>query len=204
MTRSPGFNRSTAELEELLLFSIFAANKPAKLTATKPEWFLTQYHCELRRGSPFRKLRSLIVGAKLEAQLKWARLSPYTKNLAACRQLARLDKSLGEISLNELLQVHGVGDKTARMFLLYSREDQPYAVLDTYVLSWLKRQGHEVPPHHPTGNVYRRLEIAFLDEADKLEMTALELDRAIWTNNAIGSDQWKEGQTNSAQSAGAH
>ena len=180
-------NRSHAELEELLLFSIFVANKVATATATKLSWFLYYYHCERYTTSPFSRLRRLVHHQRLEAQLRWARVSPYKKNLIACKQLARLKTDLQEITLHELLQIHGVGDKTARMFLLYSREDQPYAVLDTYVLRWLRDLGHEVPMHQPTGPQYRRLEVKFLNEADSLSMTPLQLDRQIWTTNAIGS-----------------
>ncbi len=181
-------NRSHAELEELLLFSIFVANKIATATATKLDWFLTQQHCEHKRGSPFSKLRSLIIDRKLEKQVKWARVSPYKKNLIACEQLARLGRNLEGMTLYDLLQIHGVGDKTARMFLLYSREDQPYAVLDTYVLRWLRGLGHTVPMHQPTGPQYRRLEVTFLNEADNLGVTPLQLDRQIWTTNAIGNN----------------
>ncbi len=180
------FNRTHAELEELILFSIFAANKPAVQIATKLDWFLTQQHCVRRRGPPLKKVRSLAHADLLEAQLKWARLSPYTKNLAACHQLASLPWYLVEITVDQLTEIHGVGEKTARMYLLYSRPDQHVAVLDTHVLRWMKGRGHNVPKWHPTGNVYRRLEIAFLNECHAAGVTPLEMDRQIWTTNAIG------------------
>lgn len=183
------FDRSHDELEELLLFSIAAANKPAKLTAAKVDWFLRDNYCKRRRGSPCKKLRMLIKTGLLEKQLKWSRLSPYKKNTIACYNLSELPWSLNDITLDQLLSIHGVGEKTARMFLLYSRPNQKIAVLDTYVLQWLKHRGHDVPKHHPTGPTYKRLEISFLNEARALGTTPLELDRKIWTSNAIGSPQ---------------
>jgi len=182
------FNRTQAELEELLLFCIAAANKPAKLIASKLEHFLTQQHCKRRRGLPTQKVRSLIRADLLEKQLKWARLSPYIKNIRAFTDVVELQSCLSEITLSELLQTHGIGDKTARMFLLYTRPDQRLAVLDVHVLRWMGARGHTVPKWHPTGNVYRKLEISFLNECLAAGKTPVELDREIWTTNAIGNN----------------
>lgn len=182
------FNRTHAELEELLLFCIFAANKPAKTIATKLDWFLTQQHCQHRRGPPLKKVRSMIRAGLLEKQLRWSRLSPYTKNRVACYNLSELPWYLDDIALDQLLQIHGVGEKTARMFLLYSRADQSLAVLDVHILRWMKGRGHEVPKWHPTGNIYRRLEVSFLNECLAAGKTPVEMDREIWTTNAIGSN----------------
>lgn len=178
------FNRTHAELEELILFSVFAANKPAKVTATKLDWFLTQQDCKRRKGSPLKKVRSLILARLLERQLKWARLSPYKKNIIACYNLSELPWYLDEITVDQLTQIHGVGEKTARMFLLYSRPDQRLAVLDTHILRWMRERGHEVPKWHPTGNVYRKLEVSFLNECTAAGKSPLEMDREIWTSNA--------------------
>lgn len=38
------------------------------------------------------------------------------------------------------MKIHGVGPKTARFFLLHSREFCDEIVLDTHILSWLKKQ----------------------------------------------------------------
>ena len=183
------FNRTNAELEELLLFCICAANKPAVQIATKVDWFLRQQHCEKRRGTPFKKLRMLIRAGLLEKQLKWARLSPYTKNRVACYNLSELPWYVSDITLDQLTQIHGVGEKTARMFMLYSRPAQNFAILDTHVLRWMKNRGHEVPKWHPTGNVYRKLEISFLNECTAAGKTPWEMDREIWQANAIGRPQ---------------
>jgi thermostable 8-oxoguanine DNA glycosylase len=181
------FNRTHAELEELLLFCVFTANKGATATATKLDWFLKDRYCNRRRGSPLKKLRSLLRAELLEKQLRWARLSPYVKNIAACHQLASLPWYLDEITLEQLTTIHGIGEKTARMYLLYSRPDQRLAVLDVHVLRWMRSRGHSIPKWHPTGNVYRKLEISFLNECKAANKTPVELDREIWTTNAIGS-----------------
>lgn len=183
------FNRTHAELEELLLFCIAAANKPAKTTATKVDWFLRQQHCERRRGSPFKKVRSLIRAGLLEKQLKWARLSPYTKNRVACYNLSELPWYLDEVTLDQLLTIHGIGEKTARMYLLYTRPNQSLAVLDVHVLRWMGARGHVIPKWHPTGNVYRKLEVSFLNECLAAGKTPVEMDREIWTSNAIERPQ---------------
>lgn len=182
------FDRTHAELEELLLFCIAAANKPAVTIATKLSWFLYYQHCERCRTSPANRVRRLIKNGKLEAQMRWARLSPYKKNIRAFTEVADLRTPLSEIALTELVHIHGIGDKTARMFLLYTRPDQRLAVLDVHVLRWMGARGHVVPKWHPTGNVYRKLEIGFLNECLAAGKTPVEMDREIWTTNAIGNN----------------
>jgi len=56
------------------------------------------------------------------------------------------------------MSIHGVGPKTARFFLVHSRPDQEYVILDTHVLAWLKEKGVDVPKSTPSGESYLRIE----------------------------------------------
>ena len=94
---------------------------------------------------------------------------------------------LTEVSFESLYSIHGIGPKTASLFLVHSREGERRAILDTHLLKYLrqheKRLGLEwgVPQHTP-GNirVYRELEAAVLSEADRLEMTPAAFDLWVW------------------------
>lgn len=93
--------------------------------------------------------------------------------------------NLRKATLNDLMRVRGVGPKTARMFLMFTRPDQQYAALDTHLLKHLKAHGHKVPKATPAeGPTYRRLEAAFLDMVKQSGMTVAEYDLKVWRQYA--------------------
>jgi len=71
---------------------------------------------------------------------------------------------------------------------MHTRPNVRHAGLDTHLLKWLKSLGYKVPASTPTGKVYKRLESVFLAIADALEMSAAELDLAIWNAYSTGGE----------------
>ena len=99
-----------------------------------------------------------------------------------------LDLDLATCTLDELLSIHGVGNKTSRFFLLHTREGCDYAVLDTHILAWLRNRGiPDVPKSTPTnGKEYRRLERAFryLSRLAYPFLSDAEIDLLVWSEQS--------------------
>ena len=85
------------------------------------------------------------------------------------------------ITCDELEAIHGIGPKTARFFLMWTNPEARYAALDTHILKYLRSLGHAAPKSTPpAGSIYRRLELAFIAEADRQGKTPRELDYEVW------------------------
>lgn len=171
------YDRTDPELEEMLLFSILVAGKRADQTGRKLAVFM---ECTPPRdGTAFEKVRELIDRKRLLPVLRAVRTGKYRLFNRAFRSVVRLDPRT--CTLEDLEAVPGIGPKTARMFLLHSRPGQRLAALDTHILRYLRELGYAAPKTTPpAGPVYRRLEAAFLQQADLANVTPADLDLTIW------------------------
>jgi thermostable 8-oxoguanine DNA glycosylase len=174
------YNRTKEELEELLIFSVCVANKPAERTAKVVDKLLK---CS-RAKTPFGKIRSLIKQGKLEEYLKQVRTGQYSRISKSLRDLVDSQLDLKKCTVQCLEKIYGIGPKTARMFILHTRPKQQVAVLDTHILKYLKTLGHQVPKTTPTGRMYSKLENVFLDHARELGQNVADLDLNIWKSYA--------------------
>jgi len=98
-----------------------------------------------------------------------------------------LDLNLRTCTLEDLLKIHGVGNKTARFFLLHTRAGCEYAVLDTHILKWMRNRGEDVPKSTPTNSkVYRELEKRFryLSRLAHPSLTDAQIDLLIWSEQS--------------------
>lgn len=183
------YDRTDAELEELLLFCVAVAGKTAKVIAKKVEEFL-----ELERGdgSPFEKIRRMAKVHSLEMNMQHVRLGKYS-TLAPCFKLLAISGiDLKTCTCEKLESFPGIGPKTSRFFILHTRPNQRIAVLDTHVLQYLGRLGHDVPKTTPTGRKYAALEKVFIEHADSLGRDIAELDLEIWNENSTRSGKLQE------------
>ena len=142
-------SRSHAELEEFLLFGIAAAGKNADQQAKKLEGFL-------KGRNPFAFIRRSDREGRLEERLKAVRLGKYSLLTRSFRALAASGIDLRTCTWEELTRFPGIGLKTAKFFVLHSRENEMHGVLDTHVLAWMRehwapagRKGPPVPRHSP-------------------------------------------------------
>ena len=127
---------------------------------------------------------------KLVEVLRDCRIGNYTKNAQALREVAHCPLlDLATVSPEQLEQFHGIGPKTSRFFILWTRPWERYAALDTHILRWLNEQGIKAPRTTPKGKRYYELEAEFIRLADEAGMTPRELDYQIWTEAAGRSQE---------------
>lgn len=184
-TRITNFNRTTAELEEFLLFGIAVAGKKAIQTRDSLNDFLDGM---LPGETPFGYITRLEDRGWLLPMLKECKLSPYGTRYNGFLA-ATLKGDLRTVTVEELDDIPGVGPKTARFFVVHSREGARHAVLDTHILAWMRDQGYRAPKQTPQSpSMYTALEDSFLHEADARGLTPAELDLQIWVERSNASD----------------
>jgi thermostable 8-oxoguanine DNA glycosylase len=175
---------SDPELEWRLVYSMIVAGKSAKFADTvmgRIDAELSDY----RSDSLFQKLRYLMEKDRLHPLLLRVRTGNYTKILTGLIEILKGPEiNLRTVTPEELETYHGIGPKTARFFVIWTRPDAVYAALDVHVLRWLRAQGHDAPKSTPSGAKYRALELIFIEEAAKRGMTPRELDYQIWAEGS--------------------
>jgi len=141
--------RTPAQLEEFLLFCVVVAGKNADQQARKLELFLGG-------RSPFEFIRRSDREGRLEERLRRVRLGKYSLLVRSFRQLAASGVDLRSCTWEELTRFPGIGLKTAKFFVLHSREREMHGVLDTHVLGWMREhwapggpRPSAVPRHSP-------------------------------------------------------
>lgn len=175
------FNRTDEELELFWLFCGVVAGKTAKVQAQKLARFLER----LPGTTPFVRIEQARLDGQLVTMLMRAKLGQYRRlGPFMTQSAARLAGKLKTCTLGDLESIHGVGPKTARMFLMFTRPNQRYAALDTHVLKHLKAEGYDVPKVTPSGKRYLELEQTFLGLADASGMSVADYDLMIWKRYA--------------------
>ena len=180
----------TRRLQEWFLFGVCVAGKRADQTAAKVEALLKSMQPGLgvdEEGNgmvlPFECVRIAIEMGELGRKLRKYKLGQYKRINKAFRGMIKVDPAT--VTLEELEQIHGVGAKTARMLLLYTRPAQEIIPLDTHILKWLRANGYNAPKSTPPpGKKYRELELAFITEGKKRGLTAKEWDTQVWQQYA--------------------
>ena len=175
------YNRTQYELEEFILFCINVAGKKSAIEAPKLEVFIERAKDITKESTPFNCIRKLIKLGRLNEIMHWAKLSPYAQRYNSYVAVAKI-KDLQTVTLNRLLQVPGIGLKTARFFLSHSREDFDEPMLDTHILRFLRDQGYsDAPKSTPTNeNTYYYFANIFKNIARQLGKSVTDLDLEIW------------------------
>jgi 3-methyladenine DNA glycosylase/8-oxoguanine DNA glycosylase len=179
-------------LEYWILFAICVCNKSAKLTSEKMEQFMALSDLK----SPFEKVREMDRHSNLDFCLRLVKFGQYKRIEKAMRaaidlNLMKLETTQPNEALKMLMDIPGIGPKTARMILMYAfpAHADLWVPLDTHILKFLRTQGYLVPRNTPPeGLVYNSLQEAFHNEAQKRHMTMRELDTKVWTAYAEGED----------------
>jgi len=175
------YNRTQYELEEFILFCINVAGKKSAIEAPKLEVFIERAKDITKETTPFNCIRKLIKLGRLQEIMHWAKLSPYTQRFNSYVSVVTIN-DLQTVTLNRLLQVPGVGLKTARFFLSHSREDFDEPMLDTHILRFLRDQGYSGAPKSTPSNVgiYNYYANVFKMFARTLGKSVTDLDLEIW------------------------
>ncbi len=167
------------KLEYKLLFSLVVAGKSAKFAEKVMRKFLPLSLRDVGVG-PFWHVRTLAAGNDLGNTLRDCKSGNYTKLEHAFKSLVEADLDLRLCSPQDLEKIKGIGPKTSRFFILWTRPNARYAALDTHILKWMRYLGYNAPLTTPTGKKYAELELAFLAEADERKIKPAKLDYAIW------------------------
>ena len=134
--------------------------------------------------TPFEAIRKWEAAGELEAVLRDCRVGNYTKNTLALWAVAHDVIDLSRATPERLERYKGIGPKTSRFFILWTRPWERYAALDIHILRWLNSQGIRAPKTTPKGKRYYELEQEFLRLADEAGLTPRELDYKIWCEYA--------------------
>lgn len=176
------FDRTDAELEEWWLFSCVVAGKTATTQARLLDGFLNEARF-FPSERPFESIQRAVDTGMLEILLRNSRLGQYRRLTRCFAGSLKLDLRNDPVEAFEA--IHGVGPKTARMFIMHSRPDQRLAAIDTHVLKHLNANGFKAPAVTPSSpKLYRELEVAFLDLADKAGQSPADYDLAVWKSYA--------------------
>lgn len=167
-TQITNFNRSIKELQAFWIFCITVAGRNSDWAARTVAKLLNKVEPD---QTPFEYFKELGEGG-LHNALVANKVGQYTRIHKAIKQSLYL--LLNSANLSELMDVHGVGPKTARFFLLHSRENCQHAVLDTHILRWLA--DHHVPAPSTTPQKE--------EEYCKLEKIWLKLSEAYYPNTS--------------------
>jgi thermostable 8-oxoguanine DNA glycosylase len=175
------------EKEYFLIFSIIVAGRNAKMAVEKT-WRLLEF--TWGEETPFDLIKHYIDHKTLVQKLKTLKIGQYTRIEKALRDIINLN--VETCTLDDLLACHGVGNKTSRFFLLNTRKNANYAVLDTHVLKWLNSlfgNWMNVPKSTPTsGSRYALWEYKAIQAMKKEypERTLAQADFEIWKTFAKG------------------
>lgn len=170
------YNRNDFELEECLLFSIMAAGKNAKTTARLLDSFLKKHGT----SSPFKICEAFDIPT-LTTLLKAAGFGCYTLKAQSIHQLVRSGLNLRTCTIDDLIDIRGIGRKTANLFLMHTRQNYKAACLDTHLLKFLRENGYDAPKSTPQSKKrYAELEKAFLSIAEKRKIDPTDLDLIVW------------------------
>jgi thermostable 8-oxoguanine DNA glycosylase len=181
------YNRTEAELQELLMFCIIVAGKTAYIQAGKLQNFLniSRKHCKLENNAtPFEILNELNNLNDLYSMIVEAKLGQYNKIYKAFDYLIKNKIDLSECGPIELEKVPGIGMKTSRFFILHSRNVKTIAVLDVHILKFLGSLGYKVPKTTPNKKQYYYLEQKFLDYCRANDLHPADADLEIWKSYA--------------------
>jgi thermostable 8-oxoguanine DNA glycosylase len=168
------FDRTDAELEAFMVFSLAVAGKNANQTANLIGKVLGEAKSN---ESPFQFLRRI----PLDDHLRFWKVGQYRRILPALEGVMKLD--LRTCTMEDLLKVHGIGPKTANMFLLHSRPNHEGAVLDTHILRWMREvHGVKTPKQTPSGKRYDELEelARWLINESFPHLSLADADLLIW------------------------
>lgn len=167
-----------------LIYSVIVAGKTAKM--------VEQIMPRLISGEdpgvyPFDQIREHLTRRDLRAWLLECRSGNYGKLTKCFPALVAVDPEA--CTVEELEAIHGIGPKTSRFFLLWTRPGVRYAALDTHLMKFLRRLGYTTLTATPVNmNVYRALETKFLELCTKMAVEPRQLDWWVWKAYVDGTE----------------
>lgn len=173
----PDYTRDENELQEFLLFSMMVAGKNAKIVCNKLNQFAEDV--DPNGDGILSACAQLDQMGMLEEKIREHKLGNYTRFLRFVREAFRKGLKIGSCSIDELETLFGIGPKTSRFFVSFTRKGCRYAILDRHVLAWLRDQGIKAPKTTPTDRrKYLELEKTYLELVGDKDPS--QTDYQIW------------------------
>jgi len=212
-TNVTNFSLNHQELEEHLIWWIFAAGHNGVSTAKGVEKFLCAAEEMLWEEPafypryPFSDIRLVIDNCGLEElqdMLRKSGLGCWKIKSRTLDQLVHADMDLHECTLEDLEAIKGIGPKTARCFLLHSRPNQRLAGLDTHVRKYMRSKGIDIPNGSLSRKKYLHYEEKWLELCDEEGKEPHELDLEVWNLYQVSKPSRKLTTLVYALSEGVH
>ena len=172
------FARDDFDLELFALFAVCVSNKNADQQSAKLAQFLLM---EPTAESPLDAVQLMMKKGTLRENLVAAKLGQYDKRLVpAFKTLTEIN--LRTVAWEDLMYtagskngkraakgVQGIGQKTAKFFVLHSRAQQRICALDAMILLYAAEQGYPDCPLVTPGDetLYKKIEAFVLDCFDR-------------------------------------
>lgn len=173
------YNRTRVELEEFLLFAICVAGKSSSQIAPKINALCAE--AKDCGDTPLEYLAWIIHQGELLGVLQQYKLGKYNTLVQSFKDILNLN--LRSCTVDDLEACHGIGPKTARFFLLHSRPNQKFAVLDTHLLKYVREHiDPSAPKQTPSGKRYKDIEKKVLDNV-QVDNWA-DFDLGVWASYA--------------------
>jgi len=186
-TKITDYNRTPRDLFEFAVFCVCVAGKNADQTARKvdalcndPEfrtymviqWELFGTVSDTLRRKHIDNIRLCLVRHKVG---QYNRIAPAIYELNQCYNL------LPNITFGELLNIAGIGPKTAAFFLLHSRETANIPVIDTHIVKYMQGKGVDIKvTSDPTQYLINATKVNRAIQQDYPTMTLAAADQLIW------------------------
>lgn len=176
---------SDYELQARLIYALIVAGKSAKFATAATKRLLEncgpgENPLEMCRRHLFDDFLPV-----LSVTLQQARTGNYTKLSLALIYISTHPIDLRTCSPQKLEEVPGIGPKTSRFFINWTRPDAQNAVLDVHVLRWMQQylgSSAHVPKTTPQSeSKYREWADTFVRIAEGMNKTVQQLDAEIWT-----------------------
>lgn len=175
------YRRKPEELTEFLMWCTVTPGKRSDVITPKfNSMFVEQTPTKLVRAHK----------KTIHESLEKAGIGQYERITKCWNQIKFLlkAKKLRDVTREELIEVEGIGPKTASFFIAHSQAWSEVAVLDVHILRYLQTMfpKYPVPEQTPQDlEEYKRLEYMFIGIAASKNMSSAELDNEIWQSNAL-------------------
>lgn len=179
------FDSDICYRESFLLFSVLVAGKGADIIKEKNNALISDI-LKNKRGSVFSTIKNNFSDNNYTPfieLLKKHKTGKYSLLLKFITYINNNNVNLFNCSIEDLEKIPGIGKKSSRFFMLYTRPDiKDIAVLDVHILKFLNKNGINAPKTTPTGKEYDRLEKEFISLSKKISpvLTIQDLDFKIW------------------------
>jgi endonuclease III len=183
------YNLFDNELEARMIFWVLAAGKNGTRAAEITNKMVDNWIRLVGNIRPFKVLRSMDM-PELVKMCAFYGTGCQTSKGRSLYELSRANLNLRTCLPEDLEKIYGIGMKTARCFIIHSRENAPFAGLDTHILKHLRELGYDAPKNTPSSKKkYLTLEKIVLTLAEKTGKSPADYDLMIWNQYKVGGNK---------------